>query len=365
MTIEADQIPVVELDDLGSHNTARRERATSALRRAFGEFGLVYVRGHGIESAALDDFYSAFLDFTARPEAEKARVARPDIWYQRGWTPPNTEKAVIAGGQPDFKECYFAAPEPFDPIARVQYPQIFADNVWPENASGFKDGLLSLGHSLHEVGMKLLRGGAVALGLPPYGFEELVYGGPHVTRALRYLPLRSEQVNTGILWGEEHTDFNLLTLLPGGHFFDPAGAACRKPDEESGLWLRTRATPSEPKGRMVAGRAPDGCVVAQVGQQLEILTGGTFLATPHVIRAPGTPGYSRTAVAHFIHARSMAVLFPMEPFRSDDVLAAYSPPVLAGTYGTKTLVDIGLAPVEALNQLGYRHYDRLDGQRNS
>ena len=164
MTIEADQIPVVELDDLGSHNTARRERATSALRRAFGEFGLVYVRGHGIESAALDDFYSAFLDFTARPEAEKARVARPDIWYQRGWTPPNTEKAVIAGGQPDFKECYFAAPEPFDPIARVQYPQIFADNVWPENASGFKDGLLSLGHSLHEVGMKLLRGGAVALG---------------------------------------------------------------------------------------------------------------------------------------------------------------------------------------------------------
>jgi hypothetical protein len=28
------------------------------------------------------------------------------------------------------------------------------------------------------------------------------------------------------------------------------------------------------------------------------------------------------------------------------------------------LVDIGLAPREALDQLGYRHYDRLDTMRH-
>jgi hypothetical protein len=38
---------------------------------------------------------------------------------------------------------------------------------------------------------------------------------------------------------------------------------------------------------------------------------------------------------------------------------AYSPPVLAGTYAIKTLVDIGLAPPSAIEKLGYRHYDRL------
>jgi hypothetical protein len=37
--------------------------------------------------------------------------------------------------------------------------------------------------------------------------------------------------------------------------------------------------------------------------------------------------------------------------------------VLAGTYGLKTLVDIGLAPQSALAKLGYRHYDRLDAMR--
>ena len=33
--------------------------------------------------------------------------------------------------------------------------------------------------------------------------------------------------------------------------------------------------------------------------------------------------------------------------------------MLAGTYAIKTLVDIGLAPPEALQKLGYRHYGRL------
>ncbi|MGZ3458089.1 MAG: isopenicillin N synthase family dioxygenase, partial [Archangium sp.] len=41
----------------------------------------------------------------------------------------------------------------------------------------------------------------------------------------------------------------------------------------------------------------------------------------------------------------------------------YAPPVLAGTYDIKTLVDIGLAPASALDQLGYRHYDRLNRMR--
>ena len=44
-------------------------------------------------------------------------------------------------------------------------------------------------------------------------------------------------------------------------------------------------------------------------------------------------------------------------------MKAYSPPVLAGTYGLKTLYDIGLTPKTALAQLGYRHYDRLGGFR--
>lgn len=356
-------IPVLDLADVTHEEPARREEAARALRIGFGRFGLVYIRNHGIEAATMDDFYDSFLAFTARPEAYKRAYARPEQWFQRGWTPPNTERAVAGGGQPDFKECYFAAPIECDPELAAQYPELFADNVWPEDDPAFRERYLLVGRELDRVGVALLRACALALELPVEIFEHAAQGGPHVTRALRYLPLSAEQVGAGILWGEEHTDFNLVTLLPGGRFLDASGRTCSRPNDGSGLYLRTRATPEEPAGRLVPGTPPPGCIVAQVGQQLEILTGGTFLATPHVITAPKVPGYSRASCAHFVHLRSDQVLFPLPPFRTREAVRAYRPPVLAGNYSIKTLVDIGLAPREALDQLGYRHYDRLEQMR--
>ena len=203
------------------------------------------------------------------------------------------------------------------------------------------------------------RAARIALDLAADTFTDLIGGGPHVCRLLRYLPVEQQQLDAGVVWGEEHTDFNLLTLLPGGRFVDDNGAFCERPDADSGLYLRTRPDADHPNGRKVRGVPPKGCLVAQVGQQLEILTGGAYLATPHVVTAPRTPGYSRVSCAHFVHMHSHKIVFPLRQFRTEQTLKAYSPPVLAGTYGLKTLVDIGLAPADAIDQLGYRHYERL------
>ncbi len=353
-------IPTVDLADLASSDRATRMAAADAIRDGFSIYGLVFVANHGVDLALRDRVFDRFVAFTDRPAARKERVNRPDIWFQRGWTPPNTERAVVAGGQPDFKECYFAAPLPVDPDCRIEYPEIFADNVWPDEDGGaFAEDYLALGQQIHEAGLSLLQGLSLALGLPPRGFDARLEGAAHVFRTLRYLPLTPEQVGAGILWGEEHTDFNLLTLLPGGRFLDPEGRPCERPDDASGLFLRTRPTKEHPQGRKVEGRAPAGCIVAQVGQQLEILTGGEVLATPHVITAPKTPGYTRVSAAHFLHLHPHQMVFPFQKFRSEETLRAYSPPVLAGTYSIKTLVDIGLAPASAIDKLGYRHYGRL------
>ena len=68
-------------------------------------------------------------------------------------------------------------------------------------------------------------------------------------------------------------------------------------------------------------------------------------------------------MAHFIHLHAHQLVAPLPRFRNRDSIKAYGPAVLAGTYGTKTLVDIGLAPQSAVDRLGYRHYDRLAEQR--
>jgi len=352
-------IPTIDLEDL--KDPARLPLALDAVRVGFGTYGLVYVKGHGVDD--ISRLYDRFVEVCAQPRSVKERYNRGDLWYQRGWTPPETEKAVVASGQPDFKECWFAAPEDGDPESKALYPEIFADNVWPDEVPDFAAGYLKAGRELHAAGLKLLEAAALALELAPQTLSATTRGGAHVFRMLRYLPLSEAQTKQNILWGEEHTDFNLLTLLPGGRFHAPDGAIAKAPDDGSGLYLRTRPSPEHPEGIKVRGTAPAGCIVAQVGQMLEILTGGTFLATPHVITAPHTPGWSRLSAAHFVHVHPATTLFPLPAFRTPETVQAYRPPVLAGTYAIKTLVDIGLAPPSAIERLGYRHYDRLGAIR--
>jgi isopenicillin N synthase-like dioxygenase len=349
------EIPTVDLADLADPEKA--PRALEAIRTGFGVYGLVYVKTHGV--GAMNELYDRFVAFTKKPDAEKQRYNREDLFYQRGWTPPNTEKAVLAGGQPDFKECWFATPTEIPKDLQVQFPEIYAENVWPEGDPSFPALYTERGRELHLAGLALLRGAALVLGLSADTFTSLCEGGPHIFRMLRYLPLTEAQTVQKPLWGEEHTDFNLLTLLPGGRFHDPEGKVCKAPDAESGLYLRTRPSAEHPEGQLVRGTAPEGCIVAQVGQQLEMLTGGAFLATPHVITAPGVAGFSRLSAAHFVHVHPHTMLFPLKELRTEASAKSYSPPVLAGTYGLKTLVDIGLAPEKTLGLLGYRHYDRL------
>lgn len=359
------EIPVIDFRKLTSPRTSERQEAAEAIRDGFGHFGLVYIRNHGVDMELLEDFYRAFLGFTERSQAEKEALSGGDVWYQRGWTPPNTEQAVVSGGQPDFKECYFVSPEEPDPSLREQYPQIYAPNIWPEDPEPFKSRYMEIGSQLQQVGARLLRGCAGALGLEPDAFESRARGGPHVTRALRYIPLTETHVEQDILWGEEHTDFNMVTILPGGRFLNPDGAFDGKPDEDAGLFLRTRPTEEHPNGKKIQSDTPEGCIIAQVGQQLEVLTGGELTATPHVIEAPDATGWSRVSMAHFTHMNANETLFPLEKFQTTETVQGYGPPVLASTYAVKTLVDIGLAPEEALDRLGYTQYDRLDEMRAS
>lgn len=344
MSTASPDVPVVDLTALRSTDPSRRAAAIDALRDGFGRLGLVTVTGHGLDEAQLARFHQTWTTLTDRAEADKRRWHRPDLWCQRGWTPPHAEVAVASGGRPDFKECWFAAPLPGDDDGRAAFPELYAPNVIPDGGEVFAAVHHELGLRLHAVGAALLSGCEAALGLDDGALTALTDGAAHVTRALRYLPLDAETVGQGVPWGEEHTDFNLLTVLGGGRFLDPQGQTAERPDDTSGLYLRTRPTAAHPDGQLVLGRAPKGHLLAQVGQQLEILTGGRLLATPHVIRAPSVPGWGRTSLAHFVHVHPLRTLAPLGPFATPAAVQTYRPPSLAGTYALKTLVEIGLAP---------------------
>ena len=347
------RIPIV---DAGALEAADAE-TLEALRVAFGEYGILHLSGHGLPDAWLDELYGTYTAFCAEPDDVKQEMSRPDLWYQRGWTPPNTEVAIAGGGQPDFKECFFACCTELDTYDGVLYPQINCGNVWPRGFDSFPSQYERVALALQALGERVLAGCEQALELDPGALTQRLHKGPHVTRLLRYLPLDESNVDAGVLWGENHTDFCSMTLLPGGRFLDENGKRMDPPKDGSGLFLTSRS------GELVPGSAPPGCITVQIGQQLEVLTGGTLLATPHEIRAPKTPGLSRLSCAHFMHMHTDQVVFPLERFRDEEAVLRYRPPTLAGTYDTKILVDIGLAPAEALDGLGYSNQDRIQSQK--
>ena len=213
-------------------------------------------------------------------------------------------------------------------------------------------------------------GVALRLGLPPFALETLAYGGPHVTQSTRHLPIpETPSGEEQAVWCEEHTDYNMLSIIPGARFFQPGEIKefCPPPLDggilpPAGLYHRGRPSQRHPEGEMLRGKPPEGCISAQVGQSLEVLTGGRYLATPFMIKA--TTGYERCSVQHFCHVRLTETLFPLPELADDAAVRTYSPPVLAGTYSTMNLVDIGLAPSTALGLEG-RSDNRAHSTKNA
>ena len=138
-------------------------------------------------------------------------------------------------------------------------------------------------------------------------------------RAIHYPPVTPDMVGN-VVWGCMHTDINLVTVLP--------------PSTRSGLRIRRR------DGQWIPGAAPADCVIVQVADMLDYLTGGELMSAAHEVKAPDQPTTEgRISAAHFMHARSDVKL---EPKVQGPDAAAY-PPITAGELLLKRLRAIGLA----------------------
>ena len=82
-------IPVLDLD-------AWSHESDDLLVASLAEFGLAHIRGHGIMPGQLDTFYEEFLSILERPVDEKSSWGGENVWFQRGWTPPDTERAAVS-----------------------------------------------------------------------------------------------------------------------------------------------------------------------------------------------------------------------------------------------------------------------------
>ncbi|MEI9850741.1 MAG: 2-oxoglutarate and iron-dependent oxygenase domain-containing protein [Sphingomonas sp.] len=263
------QLPVIDIAALHEMRSADDVARTAAhLDAACREFGFFYAEGHGIADAAFERLEAASRRFFALAEDDKARIAMAKgatAW--RGWFPLGGE---LTSGLPDRKEGLYLGEElgPDDPRVEAGWP-LHGANLWPDGVPELRPAVEAYLAMAIAAAEALMRGMAVALGLPPDHFAGRLTRRPTLLfRIFRY-PANDPAASAPGFGVGEHSDYGLLTLLGQ--------------DARGGLEVRTRAgwIDVPPRGR---------ALVINIGDMFERLTLGRYRSAPHRVinRSGGT-----------------------------------------------------------------------------
>ncbi len=259
------EIPIVDVSSLVAGHLSASSSTVEELRTAARTVGFLYVIGHGVPQRLFDALLTATKEFFALPMERKMAVYIGKSRNHRGYVPAGEE--VFYGGTTDLKEAFDLSIDlPNDPDYLAGNPLI-GPNQWP-NLPGFENAVSAYYDATLEFGRTLLRGFALAMDEDAHAFDNWVRKPPSQLRLIHY-PFNSS-ARDGIGIGA-HTDYECFTLLhptaPGLEVMNGAGE-----------WIDVPPIP--------------GTYVINLGDMMELLTNGEFIATSHRVRRVQEERYS-------------------------------------------------------------------------
>lgn len=268
-------LPIVDLNADSDHLRA-------SLRRAAHEVGFFYLVGHGVAPLLVDRVLEAARRLFALPQADKDAIAMVRSPHFRGYTRLGGE---LTRGEVDWREQIDIGPErpPIGGPGLPDYLWLQGPNQWPAALPELPGIIAEWDAALSGVSRTLLRHWAAALGSAPDVFDAAFADRPAtLIKIIRYPARAASPQGVGA-----HQDSGVLTLLlaePGSR-----GLQVRRGD------------------RWVDVPPVEGAFVVNIGELLEVATGGYLRATEHRVNLAGAT-IERLSVAYFFNPALQAQL---------------------------------------------------------
>ncbi|RWE36709.1 2-oxoglutarate and iron-dependent oxygenase domain-containing protein [Mesorhizobium sp.] len=290
-----ESIPVVDIGPL--LNRTNKHAVGSEIRWALSNAGFMYVKNHGIPQ----DFIQSMFDISRRffdlslSQKSSLHIRNSDTAF-RGYIEPFGEN-TDPGKTKDLKECFDLGPE----RAMLEGP-FFGPNQWPSGWPEFREVTYRYHEGMVDLAKNLLQGIALSLGVAESYFENLMRNPISIQRLLHYPP-QSGYIGEDMIGIGAHTDYGILTILAQ--------------DDVGGLQVMNR------DGNWVQGTPIDGTFIINVGDLLQRLTNGVYLANLH--RVVNSSGRERYSIPFFIDADFDALIEPLKSCVTDGNPQRYRP----------------------------------------
>ncbi len=309
-------IPTVDLADFLSGEPGKKKSFVQDLGKAYEEVGFVAVKNHGIPDDLIEDLYKYVQEFFSLPLDKKKKYEIKGLAGQRGYTSFGKEHAK-GSDAPDLKEFF-----QYGQVARDHYKdEFYPENVRVEQVAAFNATFDDAYRAFERSGTALLQAIALYLGLDEGYFDQYVYNGNSILRAIHYPPIT--ETPKSAIRAEQHEDINLITLLVGA---SADGLEILTKQDE---WVPVTSLPDQ--------------IVVNVGDMLQRLTNNKLRSTTHRVVNPKKEFWhtSRFSIPFFLHPKSSMSLECLSNCVNDSHPLAYDV-ATAGEYLNERLVEIGL-----------------------
>jgi isopenicillin N synthase-like dioxygenase len=264
-------LPLLDIADLDAGPVAA-QAFRDDLREATHEVGFFHLR-HGIPEDVVTELFDTARRFFALPEEDKTAIEMTRSPWFRGYTRVGGE---LTQGAVDWREQIDIGAERA-PAAPDQpgYLRLDGPNQWPAALPELRPIITAWTDRLSDLGMRLIREWATALGATPDHFDDTFDLPSTLLKLVRYPGSTGTQQGVGA-----HKDPGILTLL----LIEPGVGGLQVQRGED--WFDVPPV--------------DDAFVVNIGELMEVATDGYLRATNHRVTAPSA-GSERISIPFFFN----------------------------------------------------------------